>query len=39
VTTKTPIAKVKEMLRQWRENHAGRTCKGVPFVVVDQLAN
>jgi hypothetical protein len=44
---KAAIAKVKEMLRQWRENHMfkvvgmqdPRTRKEVPFVVVDQLAN
>jgi hypothetical protein len=44
---KVAIAKVKEMLRQWRENHMfkvvemqdPRTCKEVPFVVLDQLAN
>jgi hypothetical protein len=44
---KVAIAKVKEMLRQWRENHMfkvvemqdRRTRKEVPFVVVDQLAN
>jgi hypothetical protein len=44
---KVAIAKVKEMLRQWRENHMFKvvemqdphTRKEVPFVVVDQLAN
>jgi hypothetical protein len=44
---KTAIAKAREMLRRWRENHMfkvvemqdPRTRKDVPFIVVDQFAN